>query len=377
MIDELGLLRYAGHRLDVDGAHAEQHARAALERSIASERRLLRGARGRVTHRWLPTVRVAIVLAVAAVALVITATLRSGSTAGPPPAAAAVLERLARVAGAQPATVPGPGQYLYSASHSLSNDTMASHGAYCQFDFTEYRQNWIAANGEGLFIERAGPQYLAAGMPAACRSMLPQGALSAGVSRTWAAPGCLSISPVPLGRLSRDPAVLRARLLTGNVEGGPPGPAEAFTQVGDLLRETDAPPSLRAALYRAAAGLAGVRSLGILADQLGRHGAGLAIDSHGIRHELIFDPRTSALLAEQGVVIAHTRGERAPLGSLAYWSAYAPTRVVDRLPAPSPLPLRPACIQGGSTARQVPSQPSDSVLVGSSFLKRDTTPRPR
>jgi len=49
--------------------------------------------------------------------------------------------------------------------------------------------------------------------------------------------------------------------LTGKVEGGPPGPAEAFTQVGDLLRETDASPALRAALYSAAAGLAGVKSL--------------------------------------------------------------------------------------------------------------------
>src|SRR6202043_132700 len=138
---------------------------------------------------------------------------------------------------------------------------------YCQFDFTEYRQNWIAANGEGLFIEQDGPQQLAPGMPAACRSRLPQGALPAGVSRTWAAPGCLSISPVPLGHLPRDPAVLRARLLTGKVEGGPRGPAEAFTQVGDLLRETDAPPSLRAALYRAAAGLVGVKSLGTVADK--------------------------------------------------------------------------------------------------------------
>jgi len=368
MIDELALLKCAGEGLDVEGAAAEEHARVALQRAIASERRLLRGRRGPAARRRL-SVRMAIVLAVAALALVIAAATRSGSSTGPPAAAGAVLERLARVAGAQPARVPERGQYLYSESRSLSNATVASRGLYCQFDFTEARQNWIAANGQGLFIERDGPQHLEAGSPADCRSLLPQSALSAGVSRTWAAPGCLSTSPVPLGGLPRNPAALRARLLTGKVEGGPPGAAEAFTQVGDLLRETDAPPALRAALYRAAAGLAGVRNLGTVADPLGRQGVGLAIDDHGIRHELIFDPRTSALLAQRGVVIAHTRGEDAALGSLAYWSAYTPGRVVSRLPAPSPLPLRPACVRGGGTVRQVPGRAADSVIVGSSSLR--------
>ncbi len=379
MIDELDLLREAGRRHDVDGAHAEKYARRALERAIDRERRPRRGASARVApRRWLRPARVAVLLALTALALTLAATLRSGSTTGPPPAAGAVLERLAVVAAAQPAAVPGPGEYLYSASHSHSDDTVAAADrVYCQFDFTEYRQNWIAADGEGLFVERDGAQHLAPGMPAACRSVLPRSELLPTLSRNWAARGCLSISPVPLGRLPRDPAVLRARLLTGKVEGGPPGAAEAFTQVGDLLRETDAPPALRAALYRAAAGLAGVRSLGTVTDPLARRGVGLAIEGDGIRHELIFDPRTGALLAEEGVVTAHTRGERAPLGSLAYWSAYAPERVVDRLPSPSPLPLRPACVRGGATVRQVPGQPSDSVLVGSSFLKLGAAPGPR
>jgi hypothetical protein len=223
--------------------------------------------------------------------------------------------------------------------------------------FTQYRQNWIAPDGHGLFRETDGPAVPAtAADTAACRSIPGGAAVTPGTSSTWAAPGCLSINPIPLAQLPTDPARLRARLLTGKVEGGPPGPAEAFTQVGDLLRETDASPALRAALYRAAAGLPGIHFLGTVSDRLGRRGLGLAIDGHGVRHELIFAPRTSALLAEQDISLAHA--------GVLTWSSYVSQRVVDRLPARPPLPLRPPCVQGGGTALGVPGHPQVSVLVG-------------
>jgi hypothetical protein len=132
------------------------------------------------------------------------------------------------------------------------------------------------------------------------------------------------------------------------------------------LRETDAPPVLRAALYRAAAGLLGVKSLGTVTDQLGRRGVGLAIDGDGIRHELIFSATTSALLAEQSVLVGHARGVHVALGTLLDWSAYSAGRVVDRLPASPPLPLTPPCIRGAGTGLSVPGHPQDSVIVGSS-----------
>jgi hypothetical protein len=265
----------------------------------------------------------------------------------------------------QPWAVPGPGQYLYTTSHSLSqSDTVLPGGVYCQVVFEQYRQNWVAANGEGLVRELDGPaQHLSDREAAACKAAPQQ---PAGESSTWAAPGCMSIDPIPLGRLPRDPVRLRARLLTGKVEGGPPGPAEAFTQVGDLLRETDAPP----ALYRAAAGLPGVVSLGTVTDKLGRQGVGLAFDSHGTRHELIFSATTSALLAEQDVLVGSVRGVHATRGSLLGWAAYSAGRVVDRLPAPSPLALTPRCVRGGETGLSVPGHPRDGVMVGSSALMR-------
>jgi hypothetical protein len=51
-------------------------------------------------------------------------------------------------------------------------------------------------------------------------------------------------------------------LSAGKIEGGPPGPAENFTQIGDLLRETDASPALRSALYQVAETIPGVISEG-------------------------------------------------------------------------------------------------------------------
>jgi RNA polymerase sigma-70 factor (ECF subfamily) len=369
MIDELELLRKVARARDVDGSDAEGRARIALQEAILAAG----GDDRRRASPWLVAVwpaRVGIAVALAAAVLLLAALLRSGSTAGPPPAAAAVLQRLARVAGAQPTLEPRPGQYLYTASHSLTSDTVVPAGGHaCELIYTQYRQNWVARDGRGLFTEQNGPRHLAAGAPAACAATLRQIGAAPETSRDWAAPGCLALHTVDFAKLPRDPVKLRARLLTGRVEGGPPGAAEAFIQVADLLRESDAPPALRAALYRAAAGLPAVRSLGTIKDQLGRSGLGLAIDSRGTRQELIFDPATGGLIAEQGIQLGRARNGGTRPGSVLYWTSYDRARVVDHLPQPSPLPLRPRCIQGGSTARTVPGHPDDAVLVGTSFLQ--------
>ncbi len=365
MTDELDLLRSHRSEPTPPSDDARAAARRSLERAIRSEThapgRGVRRRSSRSPRRLLAGAALAVALA--GLAIAVGASVRSSSTTEPALAAGPLLQRLARIASAQPWAVPGPGQYLYTASHSLTGaDTELRGGVYCQAVFQQYRQNWVAANGEGLFREIDGPaHYLSRREAAACRSAPAQ---PTGESDTWAAPGCLSLSPIPLDRLPRDPAKLRARLLTGKVEGGPPGPAEAFVQVGDLLRETDAPPALRAALYRAAAGLPGVKSLGTVTDKLGRHGLGLAFDSHGTRHELIFSATTSALLAEQDVLVGRAPGVHAALGSVLAWSVHSGGQIVDRLPSASPLALTPPCVRGGGTGLSVPGHPQDSVIVG-------------
>ncbi len=86
-----------------------------------------------------------------------------------------------------------------------------------------------------------------------------------------------------------------------------PGPdQEAFVTIGDLLRNTIAPPKVAAALYRAAALIPGVTLIRDATDAVGRHGVavgriGPGVDG-GIRDELIFSRATLQLLGERTVI---------------------------------------------------------------------------
>jgi hypothetical protein len=86
-----------------------------------------------------------------------------------------------------------------------------------------------------------------------------------------------------------------------------PGPdQEAFVTIGDLLRNTIAPPKVAAALYRAAALIPGVILIPNAADAIGRHGVavgriGPGVDG-GVREELIFSRGTLQLIGERTVI---------------------------------------------------------------------------
>ena len=86
-----------------------------------------------------------------------------------------------------------------------------------------------------------------------------------------------------------------------------PGPdQEAFVTIGDLLRNTIAPPRVAAALYRAAALIPGVTLVPHATDAIGRPGVAVArigpgIDG-GIREELIFSRSTLQLIGERTVI---------------------------------------------------------------------------
>jgi len=135
---------------------------------------------------------------------------------------------------------------------------------------------------------------------------------------------------VDLSNLPTDTAQLRQLIVDRKVEGGPAGDAETFTIIGDLLRETYAPPALRAALYHIAAGLPGVQLIGTVKDQAGRTGTAVAYASRGLRQELIFDPATSALLAEQSVVADPAAAQMdVPAGTVMGWAVYLASGVVD------------------------------------------------
>jgi hypothetical protein len=127
------------------------------------------------------------------------------------------------------------------------------------------------------------------------------------------------------------------------IDGGPRTPAEDFVHIGDFLRETDAPPAIRAAIYRAAALIPGIRLLGWVRNYNGKLGLGIAYSHNGQTSKLIFNHKTGELLGEQ---VTDRRG------NFSSWAAYLQDRVVNRLPAPSPLPLTPPCVATSGIVHQ-------------------------
>jgi hypothetical protein len=293
-------------------------------------------------RRWV--VRVAALAVLVAAAGGAGVLLEPGTPAGPGTAAAAVLKKLAHVAAYQPAPiVPGPGQYLYVDSVEAYTDTAGTSpngGAGYTVLLPENRQIWIAANGSGRILETFGdPVFLSAqdraNWEAAGSPPNPPTDMSFG-------PGGLVDGPTNLSELPTNPSALAAEISSRKIEGGPPGPAEDFTQVADMLRETDASPALRSALYQVAAGLPGVEALGTVTDHSGRSGVGIAYVNKGLRHELIFDPKTSALLGEYYTIVGPGSGYDAPVGTVVGWAVYLQSSVVNSLPsAPATAPSQP------------------------------------
>jgi len=307
------------------------------------------GARARTRRRRAGSIAAAAVVAGAVVSA--GALLSPGSPVGPmPAAAAAVLRHLADVAATQPASVvPGPGQYLYVDSQQANLDRTGGSGASYAVLLPEERQIWIGTDGSGRLRQTYGtPSFLtakdhaawvAAGSPA-----LPGGA----PMDDSFGPGGLVDGPTDVTKLPTDPSALGIAI--SRMSSGAPAPAEVFTRIGDLLRETDASPALRAALYRVAAELPGVELLGSVTDHVGRAGIGVAYTAHGTQDELIFDPRTSALLGEQSTVTGAGTGLDVAPGTVVGWAAYLRYAVVDTTgPTPAATTPVPAPAQGSGT----------------------------
>jgi hypothetical protein len=167
-------------------------------------------------------------------------------------------------------------------------------------------------------------------------------------------------------RLPTDPGRLRA-LLIARSQGSAdfsdptvPDAADALVfQVGArLLLEAPATPKVRAATYRMLADLPEVRSLGRVRDPLGRAGVGVAMierpttgeltGGHVLERQLIIDPRTGLLLANQVILIKPGRFESwaKPGWRWTYearldggWTDSDPVRPAVDCAAPAPPPV--------------------------------------
>ena len=278
------------------------------------------GGRRRVLprrRRWVAAAAVAGAVGVAALVVLV-----SGGRNGASNAAAATLRRVAAVARAQPSFRPGPGQYLYTKSVNAYLDTWVPGGAQTAFNVLvpHVRQIWLGPEGGRLYETSGTPRFLTAGDR--------ERWLADGRPRLTEAPSETRLPPAPPLDLPSQPNALYDRLEHDATGHGSGTYSEMFTLVGDSLRETSTTPAQRAALYEVAARIPGVELVGRVRDSAGRSGVAVAMTDDGIRSQLVFDPKTSALLAEEQVALpGNPLGY--PAGTRVGYSTYLMQRVVD------------------------------------------------
>lgn len=326
-------------------ARLEQRRQQLVSRIEAEQRR----PRRQLTHRrhWL--LAACVVTAAAVVVIAVTVVLPSGKGDGLSSAGqyihklpristngnenrqlvSAVLLRAARTAGTQPAVTPGPGQFVYTKSESVYEAVTATQQGFVPIAFQpSTREIWISPDGSGRILDSSGHLFFARHADAvyyynAYRNQMDL--MNGHVSDDHEGDlGYIDLSNVPT-----DPTQLKQLIDSRKLEGGPPGNAETFQIIGDLLRDTSAPPAVRSALYTIVSQLPGVELIGPTHDQIGRPGTGVAYVSRGLRNELIFDPQTAALLGEQQSIVETSRWNPFPPGSVIGWAAYLASGVVD------------------------------------------------
>ena len=309
-MSELDLLRSLPSELSAPTEAARARARDQLLRHIRR--------RSFVRRRGLLVSVAGLAAAGAVAALVGLDTHGRGSAS-----AATVLQQAANVARNQPASAPlAPEQFRYTKSVV----GFLSGGKGWQALSPGVRESWMGPSGGRIHEVWGKPKFLSA----ADRSAW----IAAGRPQVNPREDSGDIPPVPPLNLPTNPAALYVKLAFRAAGRGNGFGPEMLTLVGDGLRETDASPALRAALYKVAARIPGVELVGPAVDRVGRHGVAVAcVDSKlHERHVLIFDPKTAALLGEEYVELDGNLYGYTP-GTVTQYSTFVETGVVDRLGA--------------------------------------------
>lgn len=325
---ELDLLRRIAPEATAPSADAYVRARAAmLERIEPAARRPAQRSR----RRWvLPAAGLAATAAATAAVFLSVGTGGEGVAS-----AASVLRDAAATALEQePAATLGPDQYLYTRSTNAYLTTVVNgDGQDEQYSalVPNDREIWLARDGTGWLHQTSGePVFLSErdreAWIAAGRMDL-QGAMNLPLENN-------DVPDVPMRSLDlpSDPDALYERLKTDAGDAGTSLENEMFVLVGDALRELHTTPEQRAGLFEVAARIPGVELVGEVEDPVGRAGIAVAKrdETNKIRHTLIFDPETSALLAEEEVVLDGNWAGYAA-GTVIGWAAYLESTVVDEV----------------------------------------------
>ena len=309
---ELELLRSLPFEIGEPSVEARARARGRLLRHMRHSRSVRR------RRLLLPAVGLA---AAGAIAALVGVGVHGDGNASAAPA----LRRAASVARRQAPPRPlAAGQFEYTKSVQAYTTTDGGKGWTALTP--KVREIWQGPSGGLLHETSAKPEFLSA----RDRQLW----IAAGRPPLTGPEGTTKLPPPPPLDLPTNPDALYAKLHDQSVGNANGTEAEMFTLIGDALRETYASPALRASLYEVAARIPGVELVGPLTDRSGRHGVAVAYSSSvdHERQELIFDPKTSVLLAEQYVVLdGNSFGY--PEGTVIGYSTYVSSGVVSRLGA--------------------------------------------
>jgi hypothetical protein len=312
-VSELDFLRSLPFEVDAPSEGARNRARGRLLRHIR---------RNRADRRRRLLVPAIALGAAGLVAALVNVGNHGGASAAP------ILREFAAIARKQaPPTTVKPGQFRYTKSiQAYTSGGKTRDGRPWTALGPRVRETWFGPTGGLLHEVSSKPQFL-----------------SAADRRNWIAAGRPEVNPkeatekipppAPLN-LPTDPDALYRVIHDRAVGHGSGTNPEMFTLVGDTLRESDASPALRAALYEVAARIPGVELVGPATDRIGRHGVAVAYSESADhqRHRLIFDRKTAALLEEDYVELKGSFYGYPP-GTVTGYATYVTSAVVNRLGA--------------------------------------------
>src|SRR5215831_17647722 len=243
-------------------------------------------------HRLVALTATIVAAVVAAAGLTLTALsghhgpgtgdLPAGNTA-----AARLLDKIAAVAARQPRLNVRDDQYMYIASEDRWSSTfVGSGGQRTTVEPLHKREIWLSVSNlckPGLLIDPSPgrAEKLNDGFGSSCPN-----------KGGWGDPTYRFLQSLPT-----NPRTLLNMIYAATKGAGQSPDQEAFTTVGDMLREAVAPPDISAALYRAAALIPGVRVIPHATDILGRPGIGVQFarsviqsPAPGVPYRETFDP---------------------------------------------------------------------------------------
>lgn len=229
------------------------------------------------------------------------------------------VDRISGAAGKEKQPVPGPGQFVYIRSQVswLSVETdMTTKKTRTWVQKLHPREVWLSPDGrKGWLIEPGNGTTSKAGMD-----------LDSDTPPHLAAPSYDYLKALPA-----DPDVLLKKIYDETRGQGNGTYQEAFTTIGDLVREQLMTPELTSALYRAAAKIPGVVLVDEAKDAVGRSGVAIARvdEKSGERTEWIFDRTSFTYLGERTVQVRAAHGIAA--GTVTARTAITERSVVDTM----------------------------------------------